>query len=662
MNKKVKIIGILSVITASLALGAQFYTNHKIDQLLQQFPYQLSDQISLNVAEQDKNFFTRQLIFSLTDEKSAKSSQIIATKITALPFAVLADSELVAEFVRELNKNFKVTIDKNNITSKFSVIGDYSQTNIHTQFRDLTNKAQDLNIDLNFISKNKYMEVQTQLSGFNYDHNSKLEQLDLNATLIPLNESKYDLESLSVKLKDSTIYLLNGENTTIKLNGLDYNFNKSLLTNAYSLKTKIKANAFSIFNKNNKEQSINLNDVDFSISQNEIPAGISYSQLLALLQNDEKIDYAKLLDLAIDLLTKNKDISLDFSVGKTTIPFKKAVKPLTIDKLALDFNGDLADINNASFKTSLAVGEIKNEEKNREFEMKGTHFKQSIQGFDLATRLFLLRTLIIDLIEERETLDKKAMMEKIEYLANHYQQNSETDFSVQSISGLDNVYLKNLVIKSKDEFDKNDSYQGNYGISLEEYLNKSGDFKLTNLKFDLPIKLENVSSVIPVYLCTQTVFCAIYSDKDATDVTNKWIKNAVIKTDLTINNGLLQGIISTSSNDYSMPFNISLDLSSKKLSSANSKESIELLWQQKNAFTDLNINLSLGNRLFKDNSIWPIYAEKSADWSLLINSVKPDGELNPYLVENGEIYEFHLQKTGESLLINGTEISQPKAE
>ncbi|WP_146256886.1 hypothetical protein [Avibacterium endocarditidis] len=66
----------------------------------------------MDVVEQKKNFFSRELILKLSNDESNTSSEIIQTKLTALPFAVLADSALIPSFVKELNKNFKVTIDK----------------------------------------------------------------------------------------------------------------------------------------------------------------------------------------------------------------------------------------------------------------------------------------------------------------------------------------------------------------------------------------------------------------------------------------------------------------------------------------------------------------------------------------------------------------------
>ncbi|POY42105.1 hypothetical protein [Avibacterium endocarditidis] len=82
------------------------------------------------------------------------------------------------------------------------------------------------------------MEIQSHLSGFNYDANSKINDLTANAILIPIDDNQYDIENVSVQLKDGDIYFLNGDNTNIKLQKLDYNLDKSLSGSNYNLSTK----------------------------------------------------------------------------------------------------------------------------------------------------------------------------------------------------------------------------------------------------------------------------------------------------------------------------------------------------------------------------------------------------------------------------------------
>ncbi|MDU5725762.1 MAG: hypothetical protein E6Z95_08860 [Haemophilus parainfluenzae] len=118
--------------------------------------------ISLNVTQTAKNFFIRELIFSVKNSDS-KNTSVISTKLTALPFFITAESQLSDQLVRQLNKTLNITIDKNTINSKFSPVGDYLQSDILTEFRDFANKSQNLSIGLHFL-KNKWNKLKVKLA------------------------------------------------------------------------------------------------------------------------------------------------------------------------------------------------------------------------------------------------------------------------------------------------------------------------------------------------------------------------------------------------------------------------------------------------------------------------------------------------------------------
>ena len=148
MSKKRTIALTISAIAVALGIGAQFYTNHKIDLVLKNFPYSLDNQATLNVTQTAKKLFLFvSLIFSVKDS-DAKTTNVISTKLTALPFFITAESQLSDQLVRQLNKTLNITIDKNTINSKFSPVGDYLQSDILTEFRDFANKSQNLSIRL----------------------------------------------------------------------------------------------------------------------------------------------------------------------------------------------------------------------------------------------------------------------------------------------------------------------------------------------------------------------------------------------------------------------------------------------------------------------------------------------------------------------------------
>ena len=110
MSKKKTITLTISAIAVALGIGAQFYTNHKIDQVLKNFPYSLDNQATLNVTQTAKNFFIRELIFSVKNSES-KNTSVISTKLTALPFFITAESQLSDQLVRQLNKTLNISID-----------------------------------------------------------------------------------------------------------------------------------------------------------------------------------------------------------------------------------------------------------------------------------------------------------------------------------------------------------------------------------------------------------------------------------------------------------------------------------------------------------------------------------------------------------------------
>ena len=129
---------------------------------------------------------------------------MISTKLTALPFFITAESQLSDQLVRQLNKTLNISIDKNTINSKFSPVGDYLQSDYFDGIRDFANKSQNLSIGLNFL-KNKEVELKTTLSGFNYDKDTKLEQIEGEARLVPVGANQYDLSSIELTAKKCRI-------------------------------------------------------------------------------------------------------------------------------------------------------------------------------------------------------------------------------------------------------------------------------------------------------------------------------------------------------------------------------------------------------------------------------------------------------------------------
>ena len=59
---------------------------------------------------------------------------------------------------------------------------------------------------------------------FNYDKDTKLEQIEGEARLVPVGANQYDLSSIDLTAKNAELALLNGENTHIYLKNATYHF------------------------------------------------------------------------------------------------------------------------------------------------------------------------------------------------------------------------------------------------------------------------------------------------------------------------------------------------------------------------------------------------------------------------------------------------------
>ncbi|THA13946.1 hypothetical protein D3M82_08555, partial [Rodentibacter pneumotropicus] len=277
MSKRKTITLTLAAILVIIGAGAQIYTNHKVDQVLQKFPYSLDNQAILKITESNKNFFSRDLVFSVTDN-GEQDAEIIFTKLTTLPFFITAESKFSDQLVRKLNKDLNITIDKNTINSKFSPVGDYLQSNIRTEFRDFANKPQQMAISLNFLN-DRDIELKGNLTGFNYDNESKLNQVEGKVYFTSSTENKYDLTNIELTAENAELALLNGENTRLQLKPTTYKFNKNKENNTEKrdLTTKLSSDILRISNKNRttEESQTTFGGLNISLNQQGVPSAVN---------------------------------------------------------------------------------------------------------------------------------------------------------------------------------------------------------------------------------------------------------------------------------------------------------------------------------------------------------------------------------------------------
>lgn len=654
MNKKVKIIGSLSLITIALASGAQIYTNHKIDQILQQFPYSLRDKISLNVIEQKKTFFSREFTFTLNDEEtSATSKEIIHTKLTALPFAIIADSQLVSSFVKELNKNLKVTIDKNSITSKFSVIGDYFQSNINTQFRDLTNKAQTLIIDLNFEPKNKLMDIQSQLTGFNFDAHSKANDLTANATLVPISDNQYDIKNINIQLKNGEISLPNG--TNINLEKTNYSLNKSFSGNTYDLATDISADNITITEKHTAP-TLNLKELELSLSQKAIPNHLSYSHFFNQLKDENNLKNDDIINQGLDLLFLNKESELNVKLTNVSLKSTEKQFDSSVDNLTIKFKGNFENLSQTELLSSLNLKELNYLDNENSFYIKGLMLDTAQKNINVDKKIDLLKETLTLFKTDKLSSDIKwkdkdnvTFIETLKELAKTYNEEQNSILKIDELSLSQDIELKGVTLNLNDKMLENDSYSGALEFSIDSYLNKPQKFQLNNGKLVLPLKMANTSSIIPTDICTNQ----LYSYACIKNLSFKTYADLIIYQPfklltLDIEQATLNGEIDTYPSSFNTPFNGTMMLKIGTLEDQESKDA-SLLALAKLDKTDFNFSFSFANGLFKND----ILSDKSSsEWELLTQWIMPEGELTPYLKENGDNYTLQFRKEGEKYWLN----------
>ena len=406
MSKKRTIALTISAIAVALGIGAQFYTNHKIDQVLKNFPYSLDNQATLNVTQTAKNFFIRELIFSVKDS-DAKSTNVISTKLTALPFFITAESQLSEQLVRQLNKTLNITIDKNTINSKFSPVGDYLQSDILTEFRDFANKSQNLSIGLHFL-KNKEVELKTNLSGFNYDKDTKLEEIEGEARLVPVGANQYDLSSIDLTAKNAEVALLNGENTHIYLKNATYHFDvKPGEADKRDLSTKFSSDILRVANKSRttEESQATAGGLNLLVKQNGVPSSINFHHEFKKL-SDGSLSIKDGVNLLTKIFTQNDRFDSSLSVLSVNVP-KNNQPYFNLQNAGLELKLANTDLTKANVDFKLNVESVKQTpaDEERKWEAKGGKVNIQLDDYNVANELAFV-PFLLDAFAEKEAPSK----------------------------------------------------------------------------------------------------------------------------------------------------------------------------------------------------------------------------------------------------------------
>lgn len=672
MPKKTKITLTLSGIAVALAIGAQYYTNYKIDQVLQNFPYHLRDQITLNVTQNSSHFFSRDLTFSLIDDTN-KKTDIIHTKLTALPFAITAESELPPEFIKELNKKLQVTIDKNVINSKFSVIGDYLQSSIQTHFRDLTNTQQTLEMDLNFASKTKFMEIQTTLSGFNYNASSKISGINSHVTLIPINQSQYDIADLDFKIKNADIYLLNGENTYIGLTNFNYQLNKSNSSETYDLKTKIHSEKLTLSNKYNQNEKIEFNTPEISINQIGVPNNILFSDLFRTLAQEKSketslkssIDLAKITHLVTELLFNNKKLEFTLSTKDFSAPKIKA-KALELKNASIAFVANNQEKDNVEWVFKTNLGQLTSEyfdsltEKTYKMSLSDLDFNSTVSQVDLSTRLAMLeKTIQVFSSQDKKDKTDPQFADLLEKLTTNFKEKTALQLNMKSFAVPEKLDIKGLALEYIEEPLNDKDYKLSFNAKLDKYIDVNQSLQVNNFELNLPVQLASIKDLLKSHFCQQTIYmvgCAKYLDKVKND--ENYMADIMKSLGITIENLTAKANIDTYPNTKAGDISWTLSLKSPPVAAQLKDEDLILEDRENNLV--ITSYLSLPNTLVSADKKVNNY--HSHFWYWIYHELMPYDRLNPYFQqkEDNLILDYQ-QKHGETW-INGKNLTQIEQE
>ena len=654
MSKKRKVTLILAAMIIALGGGAQFYTNQQVDLVLQKFPYSLDNQLSLNVTESAKNFFSRELTFSLENNDGQKTN-IISTKLTALPFFITAESKLSEQLVRQLNKDLNITIDKNTINSKFSPVGDYLQSNILTDFRDFTNKTQTLSVTLDFNAGTKNVALNANLSGFNYDKNSKLEQIHAQIKLVPVGENQYDISTLELNAKNAEWDLLNGENTKIQLKNARYQFGvkKSADTDLRDLSTQLSSDTLRIANKERttEESQTVINGMMLNVHHKGVTSAVDFANEFKKQLNGEQ-NIKHVANFLAAVLTQNHTFNGTLSVKSVDAP--KNQKPyFNLNEAKLNLTMANADLTKANLALQLNVAGIKQtpEDQSKQWEAKGAQIVYQLDGYNLENKLAFI-PLYLDALSIKNTPkeDNKTLLKLKKQWANTMAGNSNAEISLQAFN-YQNVSLETLALKHQGS-EENNQYRGNSTLSLKKLALSEAQAQMEDLAFNLPLTVNNVAQFAENQFCfgLTASLCSAYFTPETTQ---KLLENQWKALDLASDNTTLTFNLNTYPTTKAYPVSIHLK---GTLKTTKDKQSIADMFIE-NMQSTTNIVLSKGLAETSDEESLKI-KRASPFWQALLTELKPEERLFPIFIEEGDNYVLTLERDNNRFLINGKTVEE----
>ncbi|MDO4626542.1 MAG: hypothetical protein Q4A81_04435 [Pasteurellaceae bacterium] len=642
----------LSAIALIVAVGAQFYTNYKIDRVLQQFPYHINNEFTLQVNEQNSDFFTRDLTFSLQSEQS--QTEFIHTKLTALPFMITAESELLPAIVKQLNQKLDITIDKNSINSHISVFSDSLSTDMQTQFRDLTNTQQNVETELVYTTKNKRIDLQLDLSGLKSE-NAQLKNVSGKFRFLPISESKYDLVRADSKVENLEINSLDGSNNQIQAQNMKFALNRQQHEENYDITTKFTADTIAITNqiteqKENKDNTtkdldkIQINNIDLSSKKINVANEISFFNL-PINPEQNKIDLKAIFHYIQSSLFDNDQVEVQSRIKEIDFSNLGKLKEMTFNFNSAHKNKSDADL---QLKWSLGQADFIHHQSPMEKVIEGLSFSHTLTHFDLASHLAFFEQFIPQYIDQigPKTKSNKEFINAIDKLSQ--QDNSEAQISISLESAkLDQVIsLNKLKLNSEEKFDREkDRILNPIQLSVDKLNFDIQKIMLDKIKFNLTNdNIQPTKELQRGLFCNAVTYKLLCMNNLSTNDFSHMIEEFIhyfsgnLKGDLTMN-------IDTLPNSKTYPLQADMNL--------------QIIQTEKDVWSKLKnalFTIQFPTGLVADMNREPInesgkLKQDSAFWKWLNQTTQT------YFIQEQEIYKSNLKFKDGEFFINGIKLN-----
>lgn len=649
MSKRKTITLALATILVVVGVGAQIYTNHKVDLVLQKFPYSLDNQAMLHITETNKNFFSRELTFSIQDD-DIQNTEIISTKLTTLPFFITAESKFSDQFIRKLNKNLNITIDKNTINSKFSPVGDYLQSNILTEFRDFANKPQQMTISLNFLN-NRDIELKNNLTGFNYDNETKLMNVEGRIYFTLLTANQYDLSNIELTAENAELALLNGENTRLQLKNATYKFNKKDNNEKRDLTTKFSSDILRISNKNRtpEESQTTFGGLNISLKQQGVPNTVNfYNEFKKFESNNQNIKSG--VNLLTAILTQNDTFDGKLSVISVNAP--KNQKPyfnLQNSELILKLSNQ--DLTNTDVNFTLNVESVKQtpEDVSQKWEAKEGKFVIQLTDYNLANEIAFIPYWLDSLtVKETPVKDNKNFLHLKEKWVKEFSENSNIDFSLRSLNLFDNKII-DFTFNNKYESLENNQYNENFTLNTKKISIPEQGMQIEDLSISIPFKGNEHQAYLSSTFCLGIYdgLCQAYLTKSTQE---RYLNNVWLDLDFILDNANVSFNLNTLPETKAYPVKFEANgLMTKAPENIKSSQDQSPLERIEGLLT-----VSFDKRLVEtpDEKTSKI-KEQSSFWHMIQSEIKPYNTVFPLFVEEGKNYVATFEKNDNGYFING---------